>query len=136
MFMLVGAVCVANEATMSITADVIKPITVISNGNLDFGRIIQGSNAGDSSSFTVKGQEYSNIKISYPGSNELYERSYSTMLANENGDTMEVVFNDFGDYAIDGTGQTTIEISATCSADDQQPLGKYNGFITMRATYE
>ncbi|MEG2437773.1 MAG: hypothetical protein RSB17_06370, partial [Cetobacterium sp.] len=61
-----------SEANMNVTATIIQPLTVISNGDLNFGKVLPGTpSAGAFSSFSIEGHPNSNVKISFSGINRI-----------------------------------------------------------------
>lgn len=143
MLVLCGNVVLANEAVMRITAEVVKPITVISNGDMHFGRIAQGESKSEDSSFTIKGHEHTDVNVTFPGTTEL-NGMYSTSMVNGNGEKLEVLFNvydmankesNLSELKLDGNGRADVRIEATANATDIQAEGTYAGTITMRAIY-
>lgn len=140
----------AEDATMKVTATIIKPLTVQSNGPLDFGRILPGvQNANAFSSFTIKGEENSKVKITFenlPSDGS----SFTTPIYNRNNrDYFDVTFNcttpdEPGKFlnhtnntiTLNGAGENLLRIAATADTRPDQAPGQYVGQIRMRATYE
>ncbi|MCQ8213508.1 hypothetical protein NON08_13455 [Cetobacterium somerae] len=136
------------EATMNITATIIKPLTVQSNGPLEFGTLLPGTIGTSRSSFTIDGEKYSKVKITFDGlepdgdnfevplkldgsSNESFMVYFN---CSTNSDEKVNQENKF--INLTSMGKSTLHIAASTTLDADQTPGKYTGQITMRATYE
>ncbi|MEG0235384.1 MAG: hypothetical protein RR523_02215 [Cetobacterium sp.] len=138
----------AVESTMNITATIIKPLTVQSNGPLEFGTLLPGVFGDARSTFTLKGEENSRVKITFENLTSS-GATYSTPISLESRDSFVVNFNctptnNSGKYItssdniipLDEKGELTLSIAASTTPRLNQTPGKYTGQITMRATYE
>lgn len=138
----------AVESTMNITATIIKPLTVKSNGPLDFKTLLPGVLGSARSSFTIDGEENARVKITFDGLEASADNfGVPITLEGSSNDSFMVYFNcstDSGEKVNQGNkfvnltsmGKSTIHIAASTTPDNNQTPGKYTGQITMRATYE
>ncbi|MHA4990715.1 hypothetical protein [Cetobacterium somerae] len=139
----------AVESSMNITATIIKPLTVQSNGPLDFGNILPATTSHAYSSFTVKGEENANVKISFENLSS-DGASFTVPLYNSNNsDSFNITFNctapnspgNFLNHTnnvvtLTNNGEIALSIAATAQPRRDQTPGQYTGEFTMRATYE
>ncbi|MBC2851840.1 DUF4402 domain-containing protein [Cetobacterium sp. 8H] len=137
-----------SEANMNVTATVIQPLTVISNGDLNFGKVLPGApSAGAFSSFSIEGHPDSNVKISFSGINRAGNYSYySDLKSTSTDDTLLLAFNcspTGGGYlptnpsiTLDSSGKYTLNVSANVQSRPDQTPAKYTGTIKLRAIYE
>ncbi|WP_281700308.1 hypothetical protein [Cetobacterium somerae] len=138
----------AVESTMNITATIIKPLTVQSNGPLEFGTLLPGVFGDARSTFTLKGEENSRVKITFENLTSS-GATYSTPISLESKDSFLVNFNctptnDSGRYVtssdntrfLDEKGELILNIAASTKPRVDQTPGQYTGQIRMRATYE
>ena len=125
------------KGTMNITAKVIRPLTVISNGDLKFGKILPEKYASAHSSYTVKGEPGATIDISFPKANKYAPESYTMFLTNDTNDKLSFSFNHLqAPTTFDKTGELKIPIAASITTKKDQARGEYKGSITLRATYQ
>lgn len=139
----------AIESTMLITATIIKPLTVRSNGDLDFGNILPTVSNHAYSGFTVKGEENTAVKISFGNLISDGASFVVPLYNNNNEDFFDITFNcttsnspgkflNHADnvVALNNSGDIALNIAATAHPKKNQIPGQYKGQITMRATYE
>lgn len=136
------------ESTMNITATIIKPLTVQSNGPLEFGTLLPGVLGAARSSFTIDGEENSRVKITFNGL-EAEDDNFGVpiTLDGSSNDSFMVYFNCTTDSQekinqgnkyvyLTSMGKSNLHIAASATPDNRQTPGRYTGQITMRATYE
>lgn len=127
-----AAVSNANETnvngSMNITAEVIKPLKVKSEGDLAFGRIIQGSEHTKTSGYDISGQPGENITVTIP------ETATLTNTANPNA-KMQVAITSTIPSSLDGAGGAKVGISGFLSVADAQALGEYSGELVAAVRY-
>ncbi|MGL4865645.1 MAG: hypothetical protein ACRC4T_21320 [Cetobacterium sp.] len=136
------------ESTMNITATIIKPLTVKTNGPLDFKTLLPGVLGSARSSFSITGEENTRVKITFDGLEADGDNfGVPITLEGSSNDSFMVYFNcstDSGEKVNQGNkfvhltsmGKSTIHVAASATPDDNQAPGRYSGHITMRATYE
>lgn len=136
-----------SEANMNVTATIIQPLTVISNGDLDFGKMLPGTTNSAFSSFSIEGHLDSNVKISFSGIDRIGNYSYySDLKSTTTDDTLVLAFNcspTGGGYlptnpsiTLDSNGKYILNVSANVQSRPNQTPAKYTGAIKLRATYE
>ncbi|MGL5582898.1 MAG: hypothetical protein ACRDCE_18355 [Cetobacterium sp.] len=143
---LTGVIAVANEAKMDIKAEIIKPLKIVAENSIDFGKVVQGSSASSNSKFSVNGEANNKVNIIFK--NAISEgESYAVYLKNTTGDSLEVLFSatDMNSNLqvsgqnyitrLDTTGNLGIHISGTVSSREDQQEGAYSGDITLAARY-
>ena len=138
----------AVESTMNITATITKPLTVKSNGSLEFGTLLPGVLGAARSSFAIDGEENARVKITFDGLEADGDNfGVPITLDGSSNDSFMVYFNcstDSGEKINQGNkfinltpmGKSTVHVAASTTPDNRQTPGRYTGQITMRATYE
>lgn len=137
----------AVESTMNITATIIKPLTVQAEP-LNFGRLIPGVFGQARSTFTLKGEKNSRVKITFENLTS-NGATYSTPISLGSKDNLMVNFNctptnnstryvtsSDNIIPLDEKGELILNIAASTKPKVDQTPGQYTGQIRMRATYE
>ncbi len=133
---------------MGIDAELMEPLTIRSNGDLDFGNLLPGIPFDDlRSSFTITGEP--NVLIHLESSGEKYPGGKVFNLVNEKGDTMPFLYyyipegqgvsprNYSPSYAwIPRNGVLDIEIVAGVRPGKKQSSGVYRGTLVMSVRYD
>lgn len=133
-------------AVMQVSGEILEPLTIRSNGDLDFGNILPGIPILDlKSSFSIKGEK--NAKIIIKGSGKYGSDSYRLDLTNERGSKMPFLYY----YSINGVinpsekgipinlgnnGDLNVGITAGVRPDKNQDRGVYRGVLTLSARYD
>lgn len=137
-----------NEATMDITATIIKPLTVQSNGPLNFGSLLPGVIGTARSSFTLSGEENARVKITFDGLEAQEDNFEIPITSTSNSDSSFMVYfnctDDSGKKINQGNkfvylksnGKLNLHIAASATPETDQAPGNYTGSIKMRAIYE
>ncbi|MGL5053925.1 MAG: hypothetical protein ACRC5W_10100 [Cetobacterium sp.] len=142
----------SSEATMNITATVIKPLTIKSDGPLNFGILVAGNLNTARSTFSIEGDKNSSVKISFEGltSNGATFTTPIYLTKNETvKDSLAINFNctatdNSGIYIttnnnrilLDSNGKSKLNIAASVSTKPNQSAGEYSGQIKMKALYD
>ena len=136
------------ESTMNITATIIKPLTVKSDGPLNFNTLLPGVLGTARSSFTITGEENSKVKITFDGLEADGDNfGVPITLNGASEDSFMVYFNCTTDLKekvnqenkyinLTSMGNSTMHIAASATPEKDQTPGQYTGQIRMRATYE
>ncbi|WP_297596064.1 DUF4402 domain-containing protein [uncultured Cetobacterium sp.] len=154
LFIIFSTIAFSNENTtdnsksiMNISATVIKPLTVSSNGDLNFGTLLPGASVPGFSSFSIEGEPNSRVDISFSGVDRVGNYSYySDLKSLTTEDTLLLSFNcsPVGEgylstnpsITLDSTGKYILNVSANIQSLATQTPAKYSGQIKIRAIYE
>lgn len=138
------------KATMDVKAEVIKPLTVKSNGDINFGgNIIKGTYVVGNSSFAIEGEKSSQILISFDGAELGENGNYKVKLNSE--ETPDVLLSYFNATAntdsannqyidrnpivtLGNDGKANINIAASMIANGAP--GNYIGTFKLKALYQ
>ena len=105
-------------ATMNVTATVIKPLTIVKTGDMDFGNIIQGTNTTTDSGYTVTIDD-------------------SVLLSNEKAKTSLVVgIKTQLPKSLDTNGNANVSVQGFLNVPKEQHVGTYTGTLTARVQYQ
>lgn len=138
------------QASMSVTAEVIKPLTVKSNGDINFGgNIIKGTYVIGNSSFAIEGEKNSQILISFDGAELGQNGNYEVRLdSKETSDVLLTYFNATANtdssnnqyidrnpiVTLGNDGKANINIAASMTANGAP--GNYIGTFKLKALYQ
>ena len=127
---------------MNITATVIKPLQVIHNGNINYGKIIQGSTYSTTGHiFTIYGEPKQNVDITLNETNinafnkpiplihkENSSKTLSVQLKNEKDDGKDTKLNENGEYKYSFDTELKVPHDAL--------VGDYSGTLTMKVRFK
>ena len=116
-----------NNENMTITAQVIQPLTVKADKNLDFGKIIQGNTATANSTFTITGEAKENITVIIP---ETVQLSNEIAKSSLNVEIVSLLPHNLGN-----SGSTIAGITGTIVTAADTPTGTYTGEFTAQVRY-
>jgi|GEM_PF-3466661 len=116
-----------NESNMDVTATVIKPLTVEAT-KMEFGKVIQGSNAIASSSYKISGEEGELISVEIPSSVELTSTTGDKMTATIEYRNLPT--------SIGANGSTIAAVDGHLRVASDQAVGTYSGTLTARVQYQ
>lgn len=116
-------------ATMNVTATVIKPLTIVKTGDMDFGNIIQGTNTNTAdSSYTITGEKGQPIVVTIDD---------SVLLSNEKARTSLVVgIKTQLPKSLDTNGNANVSVQGFLNVPKEQHVGTYTGTLTARVQYQ
>lgn len=140
-----------NEATMNISARVIKPLTVEKSGDLDFGTLVQGEFKGARAHFIVTGEPGEQVEVTYDGIQEYDENNnFIVPLSNEgnpegkklnanfnitiSGVTQQTFVPEGRRVTIGETGSAKLSVAGSMTAN--VPPGSYSNSFTLKARYQ
>ncbi len=114
-------------ATMNVTATVIKPLTIVKTGDMDFGNIIQGTNTTTDSGYTITGEKGQPIIVTIDDS----------VLSNEKARTSLVVgIKTQLPKSLDTNGNANVSVQGFLNVPKEQHVGTYTGTLTARVQYQ
>lgn len=132
----------SNSADMNITATVMKPASISTVQNLEFGKIIAGFNHQEQQAgkFNVKFGENTapNVTYSYDGQNLNIKDEGNTEVQLKNGSNrMPVELNiKKGAVSSNRDGNTMdITVKGIAKPANNQAIGEYTGVLTARISY-
>ncbi|MCQ9628454.1 DUF4402 domain-containing protein [Cetobacterium somerae] len=115
-------------ATMNVTATVIKPLTIVKTGDMDFGNIIQGTNTTTDSGYTITGEKGQPIIVTIDD---------SVLLSNEKAKTSLVVgIKTQLPKSLDTNGNANVSVQGFLNVPKEQHVGTYTGTLTARVQYQ
>lgn len=115
-------------ATMNVTATVIKPLTIVKTGDMDFGNIIQGTNTTTDSGYTITGEKGQPIIVTIDD---------SVLLSNEKARTSLVVgIKTQLPKSLDTNGNANVSVQGFLNVPKEQHVGTYTGTLTARVQYQ
>ena len=131
-----------SDENMNINATIIKPLKVIHNGDINYGKAIQGSTHSTlGHTFTIYGEPGQNVDISLNGNNLngfqknislVHAKSSSNILnvslKNTNDDGKNTKLNRHGEYHYSFDTELTVPKNAT--------IGNYSGTLTMKVKFK
>ncbi|MGL5760986.1 MAG: DUF4402 domain-containing protein [Cetobacterium sp.] len=131
-----------SEESMNINATVVKPLKVIHNGDINYGKVIQGStHSTNGHIFIIYGEPGQNVDISLNDKNLngfkknislFHEKSDSNILnvslKNTNDDGKNTKLNEKGEYKYSFDTELTVPKNA--------PIGNYSGTLTMKVKFK
>ena len=130
-----------SEENMNINATIIKPLKVIHNGDINYGKVIQGSTHSTSGhTFTIYGEPGQKVKITLDSKNIngnknsivlTHEKNSSNILnvflKNETKDNPQTKLNEKGEYKYSFDTELTVPKNAQ--------IGNYSGTLTMEVKF-
>lgn len=126
---------------MNITAQVIKPLVVTNSGDINFGKVIQGTTAtATDNHFLISGEPKQNIKISINGSN-MNSFSKTVRLTHDKlkNKTLDVkltnVSHDGQNTKLDKDGKFRYTFDASTSPTNLTEPGLYSGVLSVKVTF-
>lgn len=126
---------------MNITAQVIKPLVVTNSGDINFGKVIQGTTAtATDNHFLISGEPKQNIKISINGSN-MNSFSKTVRLTHDKlkNETLDVkltnVSHDGQNTKLDNDGKFKYKFDASTSPTNLTEPGLYSGVLSVKVTF-
>ncbi|MGL4538850.1 MAG: DUF4402 domain-containing protein [Cetobacterium sp.] len=114
------------SATMNINATVIRPLTVEAE-NMEFGRVIQGSEATATARYTITGEPGQPITIELSAPTELINKANNSKLPITLTYTKPTQIANNGDASFDINGELTPETTHS---------GVYEGQVVARVQYQ
>ena len=115
-------------ATMNVTATVIKPLTIVKTGDMDFGNIIQGTNTTTDSGYTITGEKGQPIIVTIDD---------SVLLSIEKAKTSLVVgIKTQLPKSLDTNGNANVSVQGFLNVPKEQHVGTYTGTLTARVQYQ
>ncbi|WP_298065362.1 DUF4402 domain-containing protein [uncultured Cetobacterium sp.] len=115
-------------ATMNVTATVIKPLTIVKTGDMDFGNIIQGTNTTADSGYTITGEKGQPIIITIDDSVSLSNAMSKTPLV--------VGIKTQLPNSLDKDGNAHVSVQGFLTVPNNQTVGTYTGTLTARVQYQ
>ncbi|MCQ8212276.1 DUF4402 domain-containing protein [Cetobacterium somerae] len=131
-----------SEKNMDIKATVIKPLRVIHNGDINYGKIIQGSTHSTTRHiFTIYGEPKQDVDITLNEKNinaqknsiplihkENNSQTLSVQLKNEKNDGNDTKLNEKGEYRYSFDTELIVPPNAL--------VGDYSGTLTMKVRFK
>lgn len=113
------------SATMNIKATVIRPLNINKTGDMDFGKVIQGTTGTAESGYTITGEANQSIAVSI---------SPLTTLTGT-GPALPINLDYTLPTNIDASGNANFNISGTIRPIVDTHIGSYSGQITATVLY-
>ncbi|MGL6130528.1 MAG: hypothetical protein ACRCZ9_02800 [Fusobacteriaceae bacterium] len=119
----------SKEATMNVTATVIKPLTIIVAQDMSFGTIIQGTEAKATGIYTLAGE---------PGAKVDIKTTFPEALSNNvSRSELPITFTALNnDYSLDNSGNLSVNINGSVTPTTATVTGLYEGTIVARVQYQ
>ncbi|MEG1450733.1 MAG: hypothetical protein RSC62_08030, partial [Cetobacterium sp.] len=126
---------------MNITAQVIKPLVVTNSGDINFGKVIQGttSTAADNH-FLISGEPGQNIKLDINGSNmNAFSKTVTLTHDKLKTKTLNVkltnVSHGGNNTKLDKDGKFKYKFDASVSPTTLTEPGLYSGILSVKVTF-
>ena len=113
------------SATMNINATVIRPLTVEAE-NMEFGRVIQGTEATATAKYTIKGEPNQAITITIDKPTELTNPT--------NKVNLPITLTHNEPNVLDNSGDASFDINGSITPSNKH-LGAYTGTIVATVIY-
>ena len=126
---------------MNITAQVIKPLAITNSGDINFGKVIQGttSTAADNH-FLISGEPKENVKIDINGKNmNAFDKTVTLTHDKLKNKTLDVkltnVSHDGNNTKLDEDGKFKYKFDASVSPTNLTEPGLYSGILSVKVTF-
>lgn len=126
MFVLVGAVVMAEEASMDITATVLESLKVKTVKNMEFGNTAKGSTNSANGEFEIEGEDGADVLFSIPEKVEI---------SNSKGGVMTVVLSSVKSISL-SNGKANITVGGSLDVPNNQQMGAYKGDFIAKVRYQ
>ncbi len=119
------------EGKMNITAEVIQPLTVTADKDMDFGKVIQGNTATAESKFIITGESGENITVTIPEKVTL-----SNTKSNQNKLNVLITKRGLSTTNLGPSGSIEIPVYGLITpTKENTPTGTYTGEFTAQVRY-
>ncbi|MGL4970915.1 MAG: DUF4402 domain-containing protein [Cetobacterium sp.] len=126
---------------MNITANIITPLNITHNGDINFGKVFQGSTHTSSRhGFIISGEPGQNIKVYLNGSNLNSSNESVTLNHISSDDKLNVQIVNISDYdkntKLNKDGKFFYDFDAELKVREDSALGLYSGTLTMSVIFQ
>ncbi|WP_407536095.1 DUF4402 domain-containing protein [Cetobacterium somerae] len=131
-----------SKENMNINAIVLKPLKVIHNGDINYGKVIQGSiHSTNGHTFIIYGEPGQNVDISLNDKNlNGFKENIYLFHDKNNSNTLDVYLKNTSDDGantkLNEKGEYKYSFDTELTVPKNAPLGNYSGTLTMKVKFK
>lgn len=117
------------SGTMNVTATIIKPLTIVANSDMEFGKLMQGVKEVANAKFNITGESMNGISVTY-------DKNVVLRHSEDRNQTINVTITDyFNPTHLNNEGKSEITLHGTIDVSQNQMPGNYSGELVAKVMY-